>query len=117
MSPTLVMKDDRPCAILGAPGGSKIITVVAQTLIGLTRFDLSADELCRQPRFHHQWLPDVLYLEEESFSDTLSARLRSFGHSVKQRSHYSDLQIICIDEEGRMTPASDPRGRGLGGGH
>jgi gamma-glutamyltranspeptidase/glutathione hydrolase len=117
MSPTLVLKDGRPRAILGTGGGSKIITMVAQAIINLTRFKLDAAEICAQPRFHHQWLPDRLYIEENSFSDDVIDRLDALGHNVQERSRYGDLQIIVIDDEGRMIPASDPRGRGVSTGY
>lgn len=117
MSPTLVLKDGKPSIVVGAPGGSKIITTVAQALVNFIRFDQSADEVCRRPRFHHQWLPDVLYLEEGGFDiKTIQALIR-LGHNVEERSPYSDLQVIHIDEANLMTPASDPRHRGKAGGY
>jgi gamma-glutamyltranspeptidase/glutathione hydrolase len=116
MAPSLLLKDGQPRAIIGTPGGSKIITVVAQAILNLTRFQLSAEEICSQPHFHHQWLPDVLYFEEDSFNRDLIEELAGYGHTVKERSHYGDLQIILIDEQGHMTPASDTRGRGASGG-
>ncbi len=117
MSPTIVLKDGKPFAILGTGGGSKIITAVAQAILGLTQFGMDGEAVCAQPRFHHQWLPDVLYLEEESFSPSVIARLREYGHTVKERTRYSDMQVIVIDDNGLMTPASDPRCRGIGGGY
>ncbi len=117
MSPTLVLKDDKPRMILGTPGGSKIITVVAQTLLNSIRFDMSAEALCAQPRFHHQWLPDMLYLEEGQFDINIIQGLIRYGHSVKERKPYSDLQVIELDENGMMTATSDPRNRGKASGY
>jgi len=117
MSPTLVLKDGKPSLIVGAPGGSKIITTVAQALINFIRFDRNADELCQKPRFHHQWMPDILYLEEGGFDiNTIQALIR-LGHNVEESSPYSDLQVIHIDEANLMTPASDPRHRGKASGY
>ncbi len=116
MSPTIVLEGRRPCLVLGAPGGSKIITVVAQALVDYIRFDRNVAEICRQARFHHQWLPDVLYLEQDGFDINTIQDLIRYGHSVEEREPYSDLQIISVDASGLMVPASDPRKRGTSGG-
>lgn len=112
MSPTLVILKDRPFMALGSPGGSKIITAVAQAIVNFTRFNLTLNETVAQPRFHHQWLPDVLYLEQGSFDINVIQGLIVRGHSVKEREPYSDLQIIHYSEDGLMAGASDPRGGG-----
>lgn len=116
MSPTLVLHNNHPLLALGAPGGSKIITVVAQAIVNLTRFGLNLQEVVNTPRFHHQWLPDVLYLEENYFSAKIIKTLTRYGHNVKERSHYSDLQAVYFEPSGLITPASDPRNRGCSGG-
>jgi len=117
MSPTLVLKNGKPFLALGAPGGSKIITVVAQAIINFTRFGLTPLETVKHPRFHHQWLPDILYLEEGSFDINVLQTLIRYGHNIKERSHYSDLQLIYINENNDlMSPISDPRKRGSSSG-
>ncbi|UCE24165.1 MAG: gamma-glutamyltransferase [Candidatus Zixiibacteriota bacterium] len=117
MSPTLVMCHDRPMLVLGAPGGGKIITVVAQAILNFTRFKMSPLETVRQPRVHHQWLPDVLYLEQGQFSIDVKQTLIRYGHTIEERDPYSDLQLLHIETDGLMTGASDPRGRGTVGGY
>ncbi|MCD6248898.1 MAG: gamma-glutamyltransferase [candidate division Zixibacteria bacterium] len=109
MTPTLVFNNDRPFLILGSPGGSKIITIVAQAIINFTRFGLSLEETVEQPRFHHQWLPDKIYLEEQSFSQATIQRLQAYGHQIKERSRYGDLEMILIAPTGLMSGASDSR--------
>ncbi|MBU8933823.1 MAG: gamma-glutamyltransferase [candidate division Zixibacteria bacterium] len=116
MTPTLILQNDRPFAVLGSPGGSKIITTVAQAIVNFTRFDLSLKETVSAPRFHHQWLPDKVYLEEGSFDINLLQGLIRYGHNIKERSHYGDLQAVYITPDGLMTAASDPRKRGSSGG-
>ncbi len=116
MSPTLVLKDKKPFLILGAPGGSRIITVVAQAIVNFTRFDLSLKETVEQPRFHHQWKPDLIYLEQGGFDVNVMQELIRYGHTVKECEPFSDLQAVYIDESGQMTAASDPRKRGVAGG-
>jgi gamma-glutamyltranspeptidase/glutathione hydrolase len=116
MSPTLILKDGRPVMVLGAPGGGKIITTVTQAIINFSRFHLSPSEIVERPRMHHQWLPDILYLERDGFDVTIRERLAALGHDVQERSPYSDLQLVYIAPDGLMTGASDPRHRGRPGG-
>jgi len=112
MSPTIILKDNKPFLVLGAPGGSKIITVVAQAILNFTRFNLSAKETVIQPRFHHQWIPDILYLEENGFDNDVNQNLIRYGYTLKERDAYSDLQLLFIDPSGLVTGESDPRNRG-----
>lgn len=116
MSPTLIMDHGKPYAVLGSPGGSKIITTVAQAIMNLTRFQLTPLETVNQPRFHHQWRPDSLYLEAASYDINIVQDLIRRGHNVTERSAYGNLQLISIDDVGMMIPAADPRHRGLAGG-
>ena len=109
MTPTLVLKNGLPFLILGSPGGSKIITTVAQAIINFTRFDMSLAETVEQPRFHHQWLPDRIYLEERSFGVATIQRLIRYGHEVKERPPYGDLEMVHIAPSGLMSGASDSR--------
>ena len=112
MSPTIVLKSGQPYLILGTPGGSKIITVIAQAILNLTRFGLDLDQCVALARFHHQWLPDVLYLEQGGYDINLMQEMIRRGYDVSEREPYSDLQIIEITETGFMRGASDPRGNG-----
>jgi gamma-glutamyltranspeptidase/glutathione hydrolase len=117
MSPTLIMLHDRPFMALGSPGGSKIITVVAQAIVNFTRFHKTLNETVKHPRFHHQWQPDVLYLEQGSFDINIIQGLIVRGHNVKECEPYGDLQIIHYSEDGLIAGASDPRGGGSVGGY
>ncbi len=112
MSPTIVMKNDHPVLALGSPGGSKIITTVAQAIINFSRFDLRIGEIVARPRFHHQWMPDTLYLEQGEYDISVIQNLIGRGHLVKERDKYSDLQMIRITDEQLLVGASDPRGGG-----
>jgi len=117
MSPTIVMHKGKPLFVLGSPGGSKIITTVAEAIINLTRFGLNLQQAAKQPRFHHQWLPDTLYLEQGGFDINIMQDLISRGHNIKERNKYSELQIIYINESGLMTGVSDPRRNGKTAGY
>jgi gamma-glutamyltranspeptidase/glutathione hydrolase len=112
MSPTIVLHKGKPLLILGSPGGSKIITTVAEAILNVTRFGINLQQAIKQPRFHHQWLPDTLYLEQGGFDINVMQDLISWGHNIKERNKYSELQIIYINESGLMTGASDPRRNG-----
>jgi gamma-glutamyltranspeptidase/glutathione hydrolase len=70
-----------------------------------------------QPRFHHQWLPDVIYLEQGGFDINVTQELIRYGHTIKECEPFSDLQAVFIDGSGSMTAASDPRKRGVAGGY
>lgn len=112
MSPTIILKKGRPFLILGSPGGSRIITAVAQTILNLVRFEQTISAAVATPRFHHQWLPDTLYLEEKSYAPEIVQSLRELGHNVRERRPYSDVEAIMIDVDGFLIGASDPRGEG-----
>ena len=64
MTPTIVLFKDKPFLILGTPGGTTITTSVFQTLIDIIEFDMSTSDAVNKPKFHHQWLPDILYVEK-----------------------------------------------------
>jgi len=112
MSPTLVLKGGQPFLILGSAGGSKIITTVVQTIINMTRFGMTPDAAVAAPRFHHQWLPDSLYLEENRFDQATIRRLTAYGHQVRERTPYGDLELIQVVSTGMMTGAGEPRRNG-----
>ena len=117
MSPTIVMKGNDPFLVLGSPGGSKIITTVAQSIVNICRFNLTVTETTAQGRFHHQWLPDKLYLEEGAFDINVKQDLLGWGQNVAERKPYSDLQLLKIESDFLITGASDPRNRGTVGGY
>jgi len=112
MSPTFV-ETEEGVAILGTPGGSRIITMV---LLGI--LDLAAgnkpDSWVSLPRFHHQYLPDAVQYEPGAFDDGLIKELTARGHRLKPLdSTYGNMQAIYWDRKtGQVYPASDPRGIG-----
>jgi len=117
MSPTLVLKGDKPFMILGSRGGSKIITTVAQAIIDCSRFKLSPLEIVSRPRFHHQWLPDVIYYEEGGMDESTRQKLVARGHEVRERSAYGGLHMIKIDDSGLLCVVADPRDDGAVAGY
>lgn len=109
MTPTLILRGGRVVASLGTPGGSTIPTSVLQGLLNLLVFDMSAYEAANASRFHHQWLPDVLYLEQNRFSDTKEATLRALGHSIRYRSIGGSLHILRVTKDGHLETGPDAR--------
>ena len=65
MAPTIVLKDGKLFLVLGSPGGPRIITTVANILMGVVDYGMNIQEAVNAPRFHHQWLPDVVRVEQE----------------------------------------------------
>ncbi len=118
MSPTIVLKEGQPVLTLGAAGGPKIITQVVCALINVIDFGMPADKAIAQPRFHHQWSPNRLRVEE-TMSVRDQSELRSYGHEL-QLATFDDVgitQIISFDPKtGTFTGAHDPRIKGLAKG-
>jgi gamma-glutamyltranspeptidase/glutathione hydrolase len=112
MTPTLVLQHGEPLLVLGSPGGSRIISAVAQTILAFTRFDLSLGEAVEQPRVHHQWEPDMLFLEQDGFGVATIQELIRYGYEVEERPPIGNVNAIAIDRAGLMHAVADKR---LGG--
>jgi gamma-glutamyltranspeptidase / glutathione hydrolase len=109
MSPTIVLFKDKPFLVLGTPGGTTITTSVFQTLIDIIEFDMSVPDAVNKPKFHHQWLPDTLYVEKE-FSPELIPKLRTMGYSVEIREPIGRTDVIRIFPNGEIEAVADHRG-------
>src|SRR5882724_3656329 len=103
MTPTIVVRDGKPVIVLGSPGSSKIITTVANVLMGVVDYGMNIQEAVNAPRFHNQWMPDVVNVEKWFSPDTVSA-LRQMGYSVEiglssdgTAPYWSDAECIAID--------------------
>ena len=113
MSPTFVEHADR-LAILGTPGGSRIITMVLHGILGFTR-GADAARIVALPRYHHQYLPDQVQYEPEAIEPAQRLELARRGHVLTELNHpYGNMQLIIWDKAAaRVTAASDPRGEGM----
>ena len=117
MVPTIVVKDGKAFLVLGSPGGSRIITTVANILMGVIDYGLNIQEAVNAPRFHHQWMPDAIDLESVGFSPDTQHMLESRGYKLAFSDAWSDGECIMIDPKtGERMGASDPRhgGRAIG---
>jgi gamma-glutamyltranspeptidase/glutathione hydrolase len=113
MTPTILVKDGKPLMVTGSPGGPRIITTTLLTILNVIDYDMNVQEAVAAPRFHHQWIPDKLFLEPEFSADVVKA-LEARGHTVSQSTRrWSSAQAIWINQEtGRITGGSDPRADG-----
>ncbi|MFC4220167.1 gamma-glutamyltransferase [Flagellimonas marina] len=112
MTPTIVEKDGELYMVVGTPGGSTIITAVAQTILNVYEFNLSMQEAVNAPRFHHQWLPDVVMFEEEGFSNTLKTELESKGYKILEGRTpvIGKVDAIRVLPNGKLEGGADKRG-------
>lgn len=112
MSPTILMKDGKVEMVVGTPGGSTIITSVAQTIVNVIEKGMSAQAAVDAPRVHHQLLPkDVITYNPDLPADVLS-ELESMGYTMKYNPYMGDVQLI-VSQDGHLSAASDRRGRGV----
>jgi len=112
MTPTFV-ESKRGLAILGTPGGSRIITMVLRALLSLDAGD-PPETWVAKPRFHHQYLPDRIQYEPGAFNATERSHLKAKGHRLYEiRDGYGNMQAIYWDRlQNQVRAASDPRGIG-----
>ncbi len=112
MTPTIVEKNGELWLVVGSPGGSTIITAVAQTILNVHAFGMSMQQAVNAPRFHHQWLPDHVVFETEGFSETLKEGLRAKGYLINEDPTpiLGKVDAIRVLEDGRLEGGADPRG-------
>ncbi|MCH8322652.1 MAG: gamma-glutamyltransferase [Proteobacteria bacterium] len=108
MSPAIVLKDGKPVFITGSPGGGRILTAVLQSIVNFIDFENSVGPAVQSPRIHHQWLPDVLFLEP-GFSPETIIKLRQAGYTVKVGQVFTAVEAIEIAPGGWIYGYADPR--------
>ena len=109
MTPTIVLRNNKPYIVVGTPGGTTIPTSVFQTLINILEFDLSPVDAVNRPKFHHQWLPDELRLEQD-FPIDVRQKLEQLGYKIKQGDQIGRTELIVISADGKIEAVADKRG-------
>jgi gamma-glutamyltranspeptidase/glutathione hydrolase len=109
MTPTIVLKDGKVRMVLGTPGGPTITTTVLNIFLSTAEGGLNIQQAVDAPRFHHQYLPDILHLEAAFPADT-AAKLTADGYAIKQGGQWGDGECIAVDPKtGRLEGGQDHR--------
>jgi len=109
MTPTIVLFKGNPFLVLGTPGGTTITTSVFQTLEDIIEFGMSATDAVNKPKFHHQWLPDILFVEKD-FPQPVIDKLEKMGYKVQIRGAIGRTEVIRISDTGEIEAVADWRG-------
>ena len=121
MTPTIVLKNNKPILILGSPGGPSIITSVFQTILNVIEYNMDVNEAVSAPRFHHQWYPDLIVMEKDVSSTDVDSILKSKNYlivklpiksdtlGVYKRADIGAVDAILIDESGNVSGGADLR--------
>lgn len=113
MSPTLVLKDGQPIMSVGAPGGTRIISCVAQTIFNHLEFQLPLFESVAMTRLHHQWKPDVLTIDPPGPDFDTRLKLEQMGYKIEIEPVPCYTMAVSRDKSGKFTAVSDPRDAGM----
>ena len=109
MTPTLVLKDGLPYLVIGTPGGTTIPTSVFQTIINILEFNMSTEDAVWKPKFHHQWLPDEVYVEK-GFPVGSRASLIQMGYKTVERNGIGRTEVIKVLPNKKFEAVADNRG-------
>jgi gamma-glutamyltranspeptidase/glutathione hydrolase len=109
MTPTIVLRDKKPYIIVGTPGGTTITTSVFQSLINILEFKMSAEDAVNKPKFHHQWMPDEVYVENDFPAATIE-KLKAMGYKIVKRGAIGRTELIMIHANGKIEAIADKRG-------
>lgn len=109
MTPTIVEKNGKLYLVLGSPGGSTIITSVFQTIMNTTIFDMNLADAIAAPKFHSQWLPDVIYFEENRFDPETIDALKKMNHQIDYFPSLGRVDAIEVNPDKTLDVCGDPR--------
>ena len=110
MTPTIVLRDGKPFMLTGSPGSATIISTTMESIVNVIDFGMNLQQAIDAPRIHHQWYPDVVYVESGLVTPQTQKSLASMGYTFKMRKAIGDDEAILIDpRSGLLQGASDPR--------
>lgn len=109
MTPTLVLKDNKPFVVIGTPGGTTIPTSVYQAIVNMIDFNMGVGDAIDKPKFHHQWLPDEVMVEND-FDATTKDQLQKMGYKISMRGAIGRTEGIKFLPNKRREAAADKRG-------
>jgi gamma-glutamyltranspeptidase/glutathione hydrolase len=111
MTPTIVLKDGQPYIVVGTPGGTTIPTSVIQSLVNMIDFKMSPADAVNKPKFHHQWLPDEIMVEND-FDPSTITKLEAMGYKLVKRGQIGRTELIEIrpGNPKPVTAVADKRG-------
>lgn len=112
MTPTIIEKNGKLFMVVGTPGGSTIITAVMQTIINVHEYKMSMQQAVNAPRFHHQWLPDEIRMEDDAFNETIEKQLESKGYYINKNATpiTAKVDAILVLKNGNLEGGADKRG-------
>jgi gamma-glutamyltranspeptidase / glutathione hydrolase len=117
MTPTILLRDGKLSFVTGSPGGPTIISATLLSVINWMRLGMDAQAAINAPRFHHQWLPDQIFMEAD-FPESTEKALEARGFTIKLRGHIGLVNAIGIDvKTGERLGAADPRDKGAAAGY
>ncbi|MBC7557518.1 MAG: gamma-glutamyltransferase, partial [Chryseobacterium sp.] len=109
MTPTLVLKNGKVLMVVGTPGGTTIPTSVYQSIVDVVDFKMNANLSINSPKFHNQWLPDVVFVEE-NFPESTIESLEKMNYKVEKRGQIGRTEMILVNKDGTISGVADGRG-------
>ncbi|WNZ49122.1 gamma-glutamyltransferase [Leptolyngbya boryana CZ1] len=117
MTPTIITENGKLRMVVGAPGGSTIITTVLQSILNVLVYEMDVRQAISAPRIHHQWQPDRLNVEQRGLDPLTISDLQRRGHQIYQRGNWGNANAIVVRPDGGLEGAADPRGEGTAAGY
>ncbi|ASK32583.1 gamma-glutamyltransferase [Chryseobacterium sp. T16E-39] len=109
MTPTILLKNGKPFMVVGTPGGTTIATSVYQSIVDVVDFKLDANISVNSPKFHHQWLPETVSVEN-NFPESTISDLKAKNYVIEKVKQLGKMEVIVIDGNGNIHAVADGRG-------
>jgi gamma-glutamyltranspeptidase/glutathione hydrolase len=110
MTPTIVAKDGRTFMVIGSPGGARIITITLEAVMNVIDYGLDPQEAIDAPRFHHQWLPDEVFVEPLALSPDTRKMLSEMGYKITEQAVWGAAEAIMMLPQAASPPPEPAKG-------